>query len=249
MDTQEARIFIAIVISAVLLGVIIFYFALTMIRQQKRNLALQKANIIAEFHAMERERSRIAADLHDDLGPVMSVVKFQVDYAKQSDVVETEQLAKASESLDSMIERMREIANNLMPSALQRKGLIPALQEFFVKAESAGKLVIHFECNETIQLNEDQQLQIYRTIQELIHNCIKHAKATTVDLMITEERGELNLLYTDNGIGFDIDRVSKGASGIGLKSLRNRTQILGGEMTVESKEGKGTAFLFRLPLR
>jgi two-component system NarL family sensor kinase len=248
MDTQEARIFIAIVISSILLGVIIFYFALTMIRQQKRNLALQKANIIAEFHAMEKERSRIAADLHDDLGPVMSVVKFQVDHAKHSAVVEKEELEKASESLDVMIERMREIANNLMPSVLQRKGLIPALQEFFGKAETAGKLVIHFEYKENIQLNEDQQLQIYRTLQELIHNCIKHANATTIDVMITEERGELNLFYTDNGIGFDVERTNKVATGIGLRSLRNRTQILGGEMTVESKVGKGTAFLFRLPL-
>ena len=129
MDTQEARIFIAIIISAVLIGVIILYFVITMIRQQKKNLALQKTHILAELQAMEKERSRIAADLHDDLGPGLSSVRFQIDHARRSGD-ETKQLAKASEQLDIYIERMREIAYNLMPSTLERKGLIPALEEF-----------------------------------------------------------------------------------------------------------------------
>ena len=76
MDARETKIYIAIIITAVVLGLIILYFALSIVRQQRRNISLQKALILAEIATLEKERSRIAADLHDDLGPVLSVIKF-----------------------------------------------------------------------------------------------------------------------------------------------------------------------------
>ena len=123
MDAQEARIYMAVIITVVVLGIIIGYFAISVIRQQRRNMELQKANALAEISAMERERARIAIDLHDDVGPVLSVIKFRVDNANVSDAEEQEELKKASAQLDEVIARMREVSNNLMPSVLQRKGL------------------------------------------------------------------------------------------------------------------------------
>jgi two-component system NarL family sensor kinase len=249
MDTKEARIYIAIIITVIVLGVIISFFAISIVRQQKRNLALQKANILAEISTMEKERSRIAADLHDELGPVLSVIKFQVDYAVLSEQVERKELGKASEQLDEMIERMREIANNLMPSALQRKGLIIALEEYISKVEGTGKLRIELEYPEQLELAEHKAIHVYRTIQEVIHNCVKHAKADKMYIRLERKNGYLTILCKDNGIGFDYPKLSKESEGIGLSSLKNRTEIMGGSLVVESRPGKGSAFLFEIPIK
>lgn len=248
MDAQEARIYVAIIITVIVLGIIIGFFAVSMIRHQRRNLELQKANILAEISAMEKERSRIAADLHDELGPVLSVVKFQVDYAVQSDKVEAEQLEKASVQLDEIIERLRGIANNLMPSALQRKGLIVAVEEYISKIEGTGKMRIEFERPEQIALPEHTSIHVYRTLQEVIHNCVKHADAGKMEIQIERKKGQLRILCRDNGSGFDYERMQREGKGLGLVSLKNRTEILGGKMTVESKKGRGTAFLFEIPI-
>src|ERR1051325_216225 len=129
MDSQEARIYTVILIISVTLGFIIAYFIVSIIRQQRRNMRLQKANILAEIAAMEKERMRIAADLHDDLGPILSVIQFQVDNVEGVQGEEKQQLIEASRHVDSLIGRVREIANNLMPSALHRKGLMTAIEE------------------------------------------------------------------------------------------------------------------------
>jgi two-component system NarL family sensor kinase len=249
MDTQEARIYFAIIISVVLIGIIILFFAFSIVRQQRRNMQLQRANILAEISAMEKERARIAADLHDDIGPVLSVVKFQVDNVDVVNADEKEQLIKASTHLDELIARMREVANNLMPSALKRKGLIVAIQEFISKAEESTGVRILFEHPHELKLTEEQSINIYRAIQEIVNNCMKHAKATELHIIFTQKKEMLTILCRDNGTGFDYSKMLREGSGIGLQSLKNRTEIVGGRLQVESRPGKGTAFLFEIPVK
>lgn len=249
MDTQETNIFTAIIITAIVLGIIIGYFIISMIRQQKRNLALQKAQVLAEISAMENERSRIAADLHDELGPLLSVIKFQVDYGSQNGEQGIVELNKASEQLDSLIGRMREIANNLMPSALHRKGLITAVEEFVGKIENTGKLKITFEHPGDTGLSAGTSIQVYRILQEIIHNCLKHAAAAHLLIRVEKEKNQLKIFCRDDGKGFNYEEVSGELSGLGLNSLRNRTMMLGGKLTAESKPGLGTAYLIILPIQ
>ena len=248
MDPQEARIYIAIIITVFVLGVIIGYFAISVIRQQRRNLELQKANALAEITAMEKERARIATDLHDDLGPVLSVVKFRVDHASLVDNEAKEELHIASEQLDELIARLREVANNLMPSALIRKGLIGAVEEFTRNVTTSSNMVISFTADENIKLGEDKSINIYRVIQEVVQNCLKHAKAKKMEILFEEKKGLLKIICRDNGVGFDYSKLSKESAGIGLRSIKNRSEIMGGNMVVESKPGKGTAFLFEIPI-
>lgn len=249
MDAQEARIYIAIIITVVVLGIIISYFALSVIRQQRRNLELQKANALAEISAMEKERARIAADLHDDLGPVLSVIKFRVDHVELVDPEEKKELTKASEQLDELIARMREVANNLMPSALTRKGLIRAVEEFTSNVAATGNISIEFTADENLMIGEEKSINIYRVIQEVVHNSLKHAKATKMEILFEIEGGYLKILCRDNGVGFNYEKTSKESIGIGLRSIKNRSEIMGGSVVVESKPGKGTAFLFEIPIK
>jgi two-component system NarL family sensor kinase len=197
---------------------------------------------------MERERTRIAADLHDDLGPILSVIKFQVDNLQMVNDEDKEQMAQASQYLDTLIGRLREIANNLMPSALHRKGLVTAVEEFIHKAETANGLQIGFHHPDNLLLTEEKSINIYRAIQEVVHNCIKHAKATRMEIDMDTKNGSLIILCKDNGQGFDYQKMSKESNGIGLKSLKNRTEMMGGTLVVESKPGTGSAFLFEIPV-
>ena len=240
MDSQEARIYLAIIITVIVLGIIISYFAISIIRQQRRNIKLQKANILAEISAMERERSRIANDLHDDLGPILSVIKFQVDHIEGSDEDEKKYLANASEHLDGLIGRMRVIANNLMPSALLRKGLIAALREFVGKiSDSKPAVLIELTSIDELQLSEEKSINIYRVIQEIVHNCLKHSQADRLEIKISRTNEKLVIVCKDNGKGFDHAKQMRESGGLGLQSIKNRTEITGGILTVESKVDKG----------
>ncbi len=248
MDTQEARIFAAIIISVIVIGGIFFYFALSIIRQQRRNLELQNAITLVELSTMEKERARIANDLHDELSPVLSVVKFQVEHVEVLDPEDREQLKKASGYLDNMIQLVREISNNLMPSTLIRKGLVPALEEFINRVTESGRLKIKFTYPVTLMLSEQMSINIYRSIQELIHNALRHAGAEYMEITIEVKKGLLTILCKDNGKGFDYPMLSKETEGLGLNSLKNRATLMGGTMLVESKMNKGSAFLFEIPL-
>jgi signal transduction histidine kinase len=249
MDAHEARIYTAIIIAGLVLGVIVIYFVISIIRQQKRNLELQRASILAEISVMENERKRIAADLHDDLGPILSVIKFQVDNVNALNEEDKQQLVKTSEQLDILIRQIREIANNLMPSALQRKGLITAAEEFFSKAGEAGDLEIEFTHPENLILPEEKSINIYRAIQEIVHNCTKHAHATKIEVKFERKNSTFSVFCRDNGRGFDYQKMIKESTGIGLKSLKNRIEMMGGTLTVDSKPGKGTIFLFEIPVK
>ena len=123
MDTKEATLFTAIVIAGFIIVLFIAFFILSIIRQQRRILELSRQNTLAEITAMEKERARIANDLHDDLGPIMSVTKFQVDNLTIEDEEEKGQQLQAVEHLDNLLTRLREISNDLMPQVLLRKGL------------------------------------------------------------------------------------------------------------------------------
>jgi signal transduction histidine kinase len=244
MDPQETRIYTVVIITSIILAVIIGYFIISIIRQQRKNLELQKKLILGEIEALEKERSRIAADLHDDLGPLLASIKFRIDYERG----ENEELAKSSLQLDGLIARIREIANNMMPSALHRKGLIAAVTEYLDNAELSGNMRIDFSYPETLSLPPDKSVHIYRAIQEIVHNCIKHANATEMLVKLTFQNGRLTILCRDNGKGFDPQKEPDN-KGIGLKSLQNRTGMMGGFMMIESKKEVGTAILLEIPLK
>ncbi len=248
MDTQEARIYIAIIIASILLGVIFLFFIVTMIRQQRRHLALQRAFLRAELDAIEVERARIAADLHDDLAPVLTVARFQVDHAIRVSPSPPKELIEASRQLDEIVNRMREIANDLMPIALQRKGIVIAIQEFIEQLKGPGRPTINFNHEGLSLLDENKVVHCFRIIQELLHNCIKHAGASSVTLLLKVTPGLFTLHYHDNGKGFNAEQVLEKGDGIGLRSLRSRAEILEGRMKVESKPEAGTAFFFEIPL-
>jgi len=248
MGTPETKIFTAILITCFVLGAVFLFFFISIIRQQRRINALYKSKILAEITTLENERKRTAADLHDELGPILSAVKFQIASFELKDEDDLENLKKANRNIDDIISRMRGIANDLMPNTLLRKGLVPAMKTSIEEMNNSNNLGIEFSAATLPELPENTAINLYRILQEVIHNTVKHAKASRLKIELKYYDAQLVILTEDNGIGFDYTGKSKEAAGLGLRNLLSRTEILGGSMYVESKPDKGTRFTFEIPL-
>lgn len=248
MNTHETSLYGAILITAVTLGIIILFFFISIIRQQRRNLELQRQSILAEINAMERERTRIAADLHDDISPILSVIRFQINSLTVAGADDQAQIENASKHVDDLIHRLREISNNLMPASLLRKGLVVSIGEFLRNAGTIAKLKIQFRCSDGINVPQEKSIHIYRMVQELVHNCIRHANATELTVQLEAGNQLLSIFYKDNGVGFNFDAAVNNSTGLGLRSLKSRVDLMGGSMQADSKPQKGTRFIFQIPI-
>jgi signal transduction histidine kinase len=246
MGPEERSFYATVLIVSIVLGMIITYFIVSIIRQQRRSLRLYQENIRKEITTLEIERTRMAADLHDELGPILSSVKLRVGSLDVSKEDETE-VKEATDKMDDLIIRMREITFDLMPTSLINKGLTTAVSEFIESCSKKSKLTIKFK-HENISLPQEQSINLYRIIQEIIHNTIKHAQATEILIELRRNKNNYVLLTKDNGTGFRYNNTVKKSPGRGLHNLLSRTEVLGGKMFVESKKNKGTTYLFEIPI-
>jgi signal transduction histidine kinase len=247
MDTNETKIYTAILISAAILGILLVFFIITIIRHQRINLILQKEKIQAEINTLENERKRIASDLHDDLGPLLSAVKLQINNVDLENREDQELIEKASGHIDNILSRIREIANNLMPQTLIRKGVIAAIKEFIDNLHSADPFKINFICREPIVLENENGIHLYRIVQEIVHNSMKHSRATELTIEIRKSYNKLLILLADDGIGFDYKNVVKSSLGLGLKNLLSRVETMKGNLYIDTSPGKGTHYTIEIP--
>ena len=247
MHTSEEKFYTAVAVAASVLGIIIVYFIITMIRHQRRNVNLYKARIKAEISTLEKERKRIAGDLHDELGPLLSAVRIQINHLQQPSDDDKRIVAFATKHIDDIITRTREISYNLLPNTLVRKGLVKALQEYINKLSDIHELDIVFH-GDDIQLDKEKEINIYRIIQEVIHNTVKHACATQLDIRFEKQGNILLLMTADNGSGFNYDEQVDKNNGLGLINLQSRTEVLNAKFSYESTQGVGTRYIFEIPI-
>lgn len=206
-------------------------------------------NLKSVIEGEEKERKRIAQELHDGLGAVLATVKMQIS-SIQHQFPEAQSLSayKKSESLiDDACRTVREISHNLMPHVLEQEGLEFALNDLC--QTYSNHTDIDFEFNyfgEEKGLEEILKITIFRIFQELLKNIIKHAEATEVILQLTIEDDEIILIVEDDGKGFDISKKYKG---IGLESIRTRTAYLDGTLDIYSTSEQGSTFTILFPLK
>ncbi len=247
MDAQQTKIYTAILIVAFVIGSILIYFIISLIQQQRKNSRLFKEKIGAEITTLENERSRVAADLHDELGPLLFAVKFKLSGldAAPEDLDAVEQ---AVTYVDDMIQRIRDISNDLMPGTLVRKGVLYAIEEYIDGISKNEDLKINFIHTGIPELDKAKSINIYRLILEIIHNTLKHAKASLLNIEFRREANKLILTTKDNGKGFDHEMMKYKGTGLGLRSMLNRAEVMEGDMFVESKPGQGTKYTIEIPL-
>lgn len=200
--------------------------------------------LTAIIQTEEAERTRIAKDLHDGMGPLLSAVKMSVSTLEHlaSDPQSLTIIRNATETVDEAIRSLKDISDHLSPHVLANFGLIRALTNYVYKIVQTGQLEIDFQTNlKNERFDENIEVVIYRVSSELIHNTIQHSRATKASLSLKNDNGELFLEYQDNGIGFEADRTmkEKDRDGSGLTNIQSRIKSLKGDLVVESKPGLG----------
>jgi len=215
-------------------------------RQKKKLLAAQ-----AVLQGQVEERTRLAKDLHDGLGSILSSAKYSFNHMKQNLIISPENAAafeKSMDMLDKSIAELRRVAHNMMPEALMKFGLDTALKDFCSSVDQSGAVQLTYQSfglNETT-VPEVAAASVYRIVQELVNNILKHAEATTAMVQLIGKDGKLSITVEDNGKGF-VRKVLENGGGIGYTSLQNRVTYLKGSIDLQTSPGEGTAVHIELP--
>jgi signal transduction histidine kinase len=247
MYPGETEIYFAILLASGILAIVIICFFIVIIRNHRRFLRLQHKQLITEINALEKERKRIVGDLHDELGPLLAAVKLQITTLDTKFKRDIELIDKASGNLDNILSRMRGICNQMLPDVLTRKGLFAAMNEFIEELSSSTSMHIKFTCHLT-PVSLQAQLHIYRMMQEMINNAIKHSGAAVIQIDINLNNDKLILEVCDNGKGFNTESVIYNSPGLGVKNIFGRTRMLNGDMYLFSEPGKGTTYKIEIPI-
>jgi signal transduction histidine kinase len=196
--------------------------------------------------AREEERSRIAKRLHDQLGQTLMGIKMKLDILDKE--IEDERLKEVKDLLGEAITESRDLSHLLRPSALDELGLAPALRELVENFDSSTDIDFRIGLDLTREVSgEEERAILYRAVQELLNNAVKHADPGRIEVSLTNEDSLLKLSVEDDGKGFDPERVVK-ESGLGLKGIRENINLAGGRFEIFSKKGEGTRAVIELPL-
>jgi len=243
------RIGIYSLLAITILSAILFYLLYNKykLKQQAkfREAMLEEQRLRTQgiMDAEENERQRLARELHDGIGQQLCAVRRQVE----SDGKNGDDTLKM---LDESIKEVRDLSHSMMPPSLLNKSLKQAIEGYIGRVNNEGSLTIETEWVNAANLDLDKTttLMIYRSIQEIISNIFKHAKATSVHIELVNHETELSIVVYDNGIGFDKEKLLQNGQGLGLKNIQSRIGYIGGEVQIDTMPGKGVTYVIELPL-
>lgn len=231
------RLFIVISVFVLILSLILIYYY-----RQKQKHERQFSNTVV--NKLEEERGRIARDLHDGVGQSLIILKNKV-IKKSEHTPETQD--QLNENFSEIIEEIRSISRSLIPPELKRLGLRKAVENRLNEITNATSIFVSTEITDLdkLKIEDHQSLRIYRIIQELSTNTIKHSEATAIKLEAFFNGKELVLIYQDNGIGLDRDKWKSADNSVGLRSILQRLNYLNGSIKIERPK-KGFKVIMKL---
>lgn len=258
MNDSEFVLFIVISVAIMLFfafGLIMFFstsqkkIQTEKLKNQQIKIDFQKKLLESTIHTQEKERDRIARELHDDVGSKLNVIHLNIHLLKKAitNGKNTDQIIDHIQtSLDESIETSRDISHELMPPVLRKFGIQSAMEELQNSINRTGVVNLNIANEVEWELKDDMQnLHLYRIIQELVQNALKHAKAKFVNIVFEKKQTVLSLQYTDDGVGFPKDKET---TGLGLDNLETRVQVLNGSWIINRDTPKGANILIKIPL-
>lgn len=259
---RRALIVLVIALAGLLLGlyyIVRFYKekieTARIIEKQNEEINRQKINELHDririnsmqsmINGQEIERERIAKDLHDSLGGLLSTIKLKVEnISNKNGSGKTSDFKSATSLLDTAVSEVRSISQNLQPGALNRLGLIPAINDLINRYDSEeGPDVTFQHFDIPTQMDQQVALVIYRIIQEILNNAIKHARATEILVQLNKEQDDIVIHIEDDGVGFDPNLKY---NSMGLENIKSRVNYLQGTIEIDSRPNEGTSFLIHV---
>lgn len=217
------------------------------LQQQRINELETEKQLLATqslLKGQEDERSRLAKDLHDGLGGLLSGVKLQLGAMKGNLILSEENgrsFNLALLKLDESISEMRRVAHNMMPEALLNMGLQQALQDYCDGLSDGQPFKIHTEFHGLEQrMQPSVEIVLYRIVQELLNNAVKHSQATDIVAQVIRQNDDLSITVEDNGKGFDVQTLDQFRTA-GFRNIQSRVNYLHGQVDIMSTPGKGTS--------
>lgn len=247
---------IALVVSLLLIAFIYAYIQRSKSLRQQQNiytLEIEKerqnskiSNLTTMLDAQERERGRLARDLHDGLGGLLSGAKMNLSLLNDAHTpLSTENITHSISKLDLAVDELRRVAHNLMPDLLEKYGIQEALTDYATRMSNSSLDIdvqfLHYENN----LSKSQQLLVYRIIQELVNNVIKHADAKSIIIQFIESESHYQIIVEDDGKGFDSKNKSNKSAG--LHNIQSRIEFLKGKVSIDSQNNLGTSIDIQFP--
>lgn len=254
-------ILITLFLAAVVIIFVVYYQrkmllkeALIQVMEQEKQIALFKASVEVE----EQQKEKIARNLHDEINPLLVVLKLNLSrhrMSAQKNAFDPESLKKDSELLDKAIEGIRTTCHDLIPSFLLQFGLLKALEEYVRTAQQSESLTVEFENQVSIEdlevFDKQDQLNIYRICLEILNNLFKHTNYSQLRMFTRRTREHILIDFVHNGKGVsnaEMDLYTENSKGLGLKSLKARSLILGADIDYQNTPGHSVIQL-RIPFR
>lgn len=221
------------------ISLLIIFISIYLLNEAREKRKIQEGFSQQLILTQERERTRIAKELHDGIGQRLTLIKRKA---------QKEQKDEISQLTNDTLEEVRSISRNLYPAILKQLGLTEGIEQLIYEIDENSDIFFTSEIEEIDSLfNEAESLNFYRFIQECLSNILKHAEATSVSIIIKKELKTLKLYINDNGVGFDTYEQLKNQS-LGLKTLQERIKILKGVLKINSSKAKGTLIECEIPL-
>jgi two-component system, NarL family, sensor kinase len=246
MDTNESKIYIALLSGIGAHLVLVVFFVITIIRYQRRKIAVEESRLKARFNYLDSVRERIGIDLHDDLGPSLSLLKMKLGQLKTADNETREIIDFCKRHFDDVIAKVRRMSFTMIPRTLRRQGLNYALKELLNMMSDSSGIKVKYKYDAGVVKNETG-MHVYRMVQEIVNNILKHSEATAVNFSAMRVNKMIELRIKDNGTGFDKKEIIKKRKGLGLDNITSRADLLSGSIYLTTERGKGVDYLIQIP--
>lgn len=237
----------------------VMFYQKKQLHQEKKLREIEKDHqrklLDTALNSEENERRRIAQDLHDDIGTMLSLTKLSLNQLSKlvadSDIKEDQIMRKSQSLVEETILHVRRITRDLVPTTLERFGLAAAIEEFINKLEEDNNLRLSFHSNTEDAPRQSQkvELTIYRIMQELVNNSIKHSKCSQIEINLQINSKFIGLMVTDNGIGFDPEMIKESnLAGLGLLGIESRLAIVDGTIEYDKPKTGGCQAFAQIPV-
>lgn len=258
MPPEQSGLYTAILFSALIFLLILFgliFLVLTYNRRKKAHIT-EKQTLQQDYEAellktqlevQEQTMKTIAADLHDNIGQLLSLTSLTLGSIAISDEKALKKLDDSQQLVRRSIKELRQLANLLHGEKIIETGLVDAIIYEVEWLKKSGTYDVQFDnsIDEELKLSAEKSLILFRLLQEVINNIIKHSSATKIIISLNQVQSDILLSITDNGVGFVAGDVSK--NGMGLSNLSRRTNAIDGELNIISAPGKGTTIAIKVP--
>jgi two-component system, NarL family, sensor kinase len=254
---DEIILSIAITTAVVLLLAVFIVFFIFQLQRRKQKHRAEKQLLQSQYQQdllrtqleiQEQTLKTIGEEIHDNIGQVLSLVKLNLNTLNNLPDAAQQKADTTKELVSKVISDLRQLSRSLHGDKIGEIGLKEAIEGQLRIIENSGQFAAKLTVAGTERpLEPQQEMVLYRMVQEILNNAVKHSKATQLNVALLYEPGEFTLTITDNGIGFDASKLEASKTGIGLKNIYNRAALIGAVLKVNSSPGNGTIVSIILP--